>query len=172
MRSPETCDPVQAQLGQRRSRVAVEFVPLEQDHRDVGLARPGRVRVKVCGMREPPARRLIDSQLSLCRGGSLPSPVAGEASPARAAYGADGAAPRMRADVGPVRNTWVCRGQGSQTGRVTMVAWITGGGILYFVLLVTLGILSIRKGHWVMFLVGLFIPVFWLIGALMPHRGR
>jgi hypothetical protein len=41
-----------------------------------------------------------------------------------------------------------------------MVAWITGGGILYFVLLVTLGIISIRKGHWVMFLVGLFLPIF------------
>jgi hypothetical protein len=54
-------------------------------------------------------------------------------------------------------------------GRVTMVAWITGGGIIYFVLLVTLGILSIRKGHWVMFLVGLVLPIFWLIGALMPR---
>ena len=53
-----------------------------------------------------------------------------------------------------------------------MVAWITGGGILYFVLLVTLGIISIRKGHWVMFLVGLFLPIFWLIGALLPRRVR
>jgi hypothetical protein len=53
-----------------------------------------------------------------------------------------------------------------------MVAWITGGGILYLVLLVTLGILSIRKGHWVMFLVGLFLPIFWLIGALMPRKTR
>ena len=42
--------------------------------------------------------------------------------------------------------------------------------ILYFILLVTLGILSIRKGHWVMFIVGLFFPLFWLIGALMPRR--
>jgi len=55
---------------------------------------------------------------------------------------------------------------------VTMVAWITDGGIIYFVLLVTLGIFSIRKGHWVMFLVGLFLPIFWLIGALMPRRTR
>lgn len=51
-----------------------------------------------------------------------------------------------------------------------MVAWITGGGIIYVVLLVTLGVISIRKGHWVMFLVGLFLPIFWLIGALMPRR--
>ncbi len=51
-----------------------------------------------------------------------------------------------------------------------MVVWITSGGILYFVLLITLGIISIRKGHWVMFLVGLVLPIFWLIGALMPRR--
>jgi hypothetical protein len=41
-------------------------------------------------------------------------------------------------------------------------------GAIYFVLLVTLGIISIRKGHWVMFIVGLFFPLFWLIGAIMP----
>jgi hypothetical protein len=32
------------------------------------------------------------------------------------------------------------------------------GGILYFVLLVTLGLLSIRKGHWVMFILGEPVP--------------
>ena len=44
------------------------------------------------------------------------------------------------------------------------------GGILYIVLLVTLGLMSIRKGHWVMFIIGIFFPLFWLIGALMPPR--
>jgi hypothetical protein len=48
-------------------------------------------------------------------------------------------------------------------------AWF-GFGILYLVLLLTLGILSIRKGHWVMFIIGIFFPLFWLIGALMPPR--
>jgi hypothetical protein len=48
--------------------------------------------------------------------------------------------------------------------------WFTGVGIIYVVLLITLGILSIRKGHWIMFIVGLFLPIFWLIGALMPAR--
>jgi ABC-type multidrug transport system permease subunit len=42
------------------------------------------------------------------------------------------------------------------------------GGILYIILLLTLGIISIRKGHWVMFIIGIFIPLFWLIGALLP----
>jgi hypothetical protein len=41
-------------------------------------------------------------------------------------------------------------------------------GVLYVVLLVTLGIVSIRKGHWVMFIIGIFIPLFWVIGALLP----
>ena len=31
-------------------------------------------------------------------------------------------------------------------------------GAIYIVLLVTLGIMSIRKGHWVMFIIGLFSP--------------
>ena len=59
----------------------------------------------------------------------------------------------------------------SSKGDIEMV-WGIGGGILYFVLLVTLGIWSIRKGHWVMFLVGIFVPIFWFIGALMPRRVR
>ena len=45
--------------------------------------------------------------------------------------------------------------------------WI-GGGILYLVLIVTLGVMSIRKGHWVMFIIGIVLPFFWLIGALLP----
>jgi hypothetical protein len=44
-------------------------------------------------------------------------------------------------------------------------------GVIYIVLLVTLGIISIRKGHWVMFLIGIFIPIFWIIGALLPPKG-
>ncbi len=47
--------------------------------------------------------------------------------------------------------------------------WIGGGGIiLYLVLLITLGVITIRKGYWVMFIVGFFLPLFWLIGALLP----
>ena len=48
--------------------------------------------------------------------------------------------------------------------------WV-GLGIVYFILLVTLGVMSIRKGHWVMFLLGIPFPVFWLIGAMMAPRG-
>jgi hypothetical protein len=43
-----------------------------------------------------------------------------------------------------------------------------GFGILYIVLLVVLGLTAIKKGHWIMFVIGIFIPIFWLIGALLP----
>jgi hypothetical protein len=61
---------------------------------------------------------------------------------------------------------------------VTLVGDVTSGGFIglwaaiYVVLLVTLGILALRKGHWIMFLIGLFIPLFWFIGALLPRRLR
>lgn len=45
-------------------------------------------------------------------------------------------------------------------------------GLIYFVLLITLGIISIRKGHWIMFIIGIFLPLFWFIGALLPSRER
>jgi hypothetical protein len=50
-----------------------------------------------------------------------------------------------------------------------MFGWYFGG-VIYVVLLITLGIISIRKGHWVMFIIGLFLPLFWLIGAVIPAR--
>jgi hypothetical protein len=60
---------------------------------------------------------------------------------------------------------------------VPLLASSSGGfiaisAVIYFVLLVTLGIISIRKGHWVMFIIGIFVPLFWFIGALLPRRVR
>jgi hypothetical protein len=40
--------------------------------------------------------------------------------------------------------------------------------VAYLVLLIWLGIRTLRRGHWVMFIVGFFIPLFWIIGALIP----
>jgi len=51
--------------------------------------------------------------------------------------------------------------------------WITTGifaFLLWLVLLIWLGLRTLRHGHWVMFLVGLVLPIFWLIGALIPRR--
>ena len=42
------------------------------------------------------------------------------------------------------------------------------GGLLYVVLLVVLGISCLRKGHWVMFILGFVLPFFWIIGAVIP----
>ncbi len=44
------------------------------------------------------------------------------------------------------------------------------GVILYLVLLFVVGLTTLRKGHWVMFIVGIFFPLFWVIGAIMPPR--
>ena len=43
---------------------------------------------------------------------------------------------------------------------VAAMWWGIGGGmaILYLVLLIVLGISCLRKGHWVMFILGFFIP--------------
>jgi hypothetical protein len=49
---------------------------------------------------------------------------------------------------------------------------ITIVGVVWVVLLITLGFICLRKGHWVMFIIGLFIPLFWLIGAIIPSVRR
>jgi hypothetical protein len=43
-------------------------------------------------------------------------------------------------------------------------------GIIYLVLLVVFAVLSFRKGHWVLGLIGFIFPVLWIIGALLPSR--
>ena len=47
-----------------------------------------------------------------------------------------------------------------------------GGAILYLVLLITTGVLTLRHGHVVMFVIGFFLPFFWLIGAIVPAPQR
>jgi hypothetical protein len=43
-------------------------------------------------------------------------------------------------------------------------------GVIYFALMITLGIMTLRKGHWVMFVIGIILPILWLVGAVMPPR--
>ncbi len=54
---------------------------------------------------------------------------------------------------------------------VSALGW-SGLGILYLVLLIVLGVTTLRKGHWIMFIVGIFVPLFWLIGAVIPPVRR
>ncbi len=49
-------------------------------------------------------------------------------------------------------------------------AWFSTLGIIYLVLLVTVAVLSFRKGHWVLGLIGFVFPVLWVIGAILPSR--
>ena len=44
--------------------------------------------------------------------------------------------------------------------------------VIYIVLLIVLGVTSLRKGHWIMFIIGIFFPLFWIIGAVMPPVER
>jgi hypothetical protein len=40
-------------------------------------------------------------------------------------------------------------------------------GVLYIVLLVWLGLATLRKGHTVLFVLGIFFPLLWIAGAVM-----
>ncbi len=44
------------------------------------------------------------------------------------------------------------------------MVWIICGSIIYLILVVS-GVMSIRKGHWVMFIIGFLLPFSWLICA-------
>ena len=45
-------------------------------------------------------------------------------------------------------------------------------GIVYLVLFITLALTTFRKRHFVLFFVGFFIPLLWIIGALIaPTAG-
>lgn len=46
-----------------------------------------------------------------------------------------------------------------------------GLGIIYVVLLVVLGVKTIRNGHWLLFIIGFFIPLVWIVGGILPPAG-
>lgn len=51
--------------------------------------------------------------------------------------------------------------------------WWIGGGLgvlLYILLLLAFGLGCIQKSRWLLFVLGLFFPLLWIIGALMPAR--
>jgi hypothetical protein len=43
-------------------------------------------------------------------------------------------------------------------------------GIIYLALLVVFAVLSFRKGHWVLGLIGFIFPILWIIGAILPSK--
>ncbi len=44
--------------------------------------------------------------------------------------------------------------------------------VIYLVVLFTLGVTTLRKGHYFLFFIGIFFPVLWLIGALIGPTAR
>lgn len=44
--------------------------------------------------------------------------------------------------------------------------------VLYVVILITLGLATLRKGHILLFCVGIIFPILWIIGALMAPTAR
>lgn len=51
--------------------------------------------------------------------------------------------------------------------------WYVGGGLaalLWLMLLLAFGLGCIQKGRWLMFLLGIVLPLFWIVGALVPSK--
>jgi hypothetical protein len=50
--------------------------------------------------------------------------------------------------------------------------WILSASlfVLYLCLLVTVCVMTFQKGHYVLGIVGIFVPFLWLIGAILPAK--
>ncbi len=46
-----------------------------------------------------------------------------------------------------------------------------GLGILYVFLLVFFGVKCFKNSRWVMLVLGVFLPIFWIIGGVLPPKG-
>ncbi len=46
-----------------------------------------------------------------------------------------------------------------------------GLGIIYVFLLIFLGVRTIKNGHWILFIIGFFIPLVWIVGGMLPPKG-
>jgi hypothetical protein len=54
---------------------------------------------------------------------------------------------------------------------MSALVWILLG-VLYIMCWVTLGLSTLRKGHTLLFWVGIIFPVLWIVGALMAPAPR
>jgi hypothetical protein len=52
-----------------------------------------------------------------------------------------------------------------------MLLWILLA-TLYVIAVFTLGLTTLRKGHTVLFWVGIIFPLLWIVGALMQPTGK
>ena len=53
---------------------------------------------------------------------------------------------------------------------MTFLEWLLSVFLLaiYLTCIFTVAGITFRKGHWIMGILGIFFPVFWLIGAVLP----
>jgi hypothetical protein len=49
---------------------------------------------------------------------------------------------------------------------LSTLAWVLVA-VLYLVLLVSLGLTTLRNGRYLLFVVGIFLPVLWIVGGVM-----
>lgn len=54
---------------------------------------------------------------------------------------------------------------------VSTFLWILVG-VVYLTALIVLGVATLRKGHYFLFIVGIFFPFLWILGALMGPTPR
>jgi hypothetical protein len=52
-----------------------------------------------------------------------------------------------------------------------MLLW-SSLAIVYIVCLIVLGLATLRKGHFVLFFVGIIFPILWIIGAVIHPTQR
>ena len=57
---------------------------------------------------------------------------------------------------------------------MTNLEWLLTNALiaLYIFLVFTVGYITFHKGHFVLGVLGIFLPFLWLIGAVLPDRGE
>jgi hypothetical protein len=63
------------------------------------------------------------------------------------------------------------RARRPKEGKQLIILWLLAA-VLYVVLFVTLALTTFRKGHFVLFWVGIIFPVLWIVGAIMAPSPR
>jgi hypothetical protein len=119
--------------------------------------------VDVLGGRD---RLVAEARSRPAHSGKTPATVTGSVGP--------GLTFALSLETSPVWRPTSPRGGFSEPGDREVGMWwgIGFGGLLYVVLLITLGVMTLRNGHGWLFFFGIFLPFLWIIGAIMrPTRG-
>ena len=56
-----------------------------------------------------------------------------------------------------------------QIAAVLDVATLAWGAVLYLIAFITAGVMTIRNGHVVLFILGFLLPILWIVGAFMDR---